>query len=240
MSAKPIAEETLALTATLNQLAKLDAYNLWLFETFADKLGPRVLEVGAGMGNITKFLCTNGREVTATDVVPAYRRELQRQFAENPNVRVDSFDLTSKSRPEMAASPFDTVVCLNVLEHIEHDDFALQQMNTVLAHGGTLALLVPAHPLLYGEFDRAVGHYRRYQKRQLKDKLVTAGFEILSLRFFSFAATLPWLINGRLLKRNYLPAGQTAFANRLVPLLKLERWIGPPFGLSLVALAQKP
>ncbi|MEP7272494.1 MAG: methyltransferase [Acidobacteriota bacterium] len=234
-----MAEESLALTATLKQLAELDAYNRWLFDQFADCLGKRVLEVGAGTGNITQFLCAAGSEVVATDVLPAYRRELASRFAGQANVRTGEFDLTQAAPAEMVSAPFDTVVCLNVLEHIEDDRFSLDQMRRVLAPDGMLALLVPAHQVLYGEFDRAVGHYRRYEKSQLKQLLIETGFRIRSMRFFSAAATLPWLINGRLLKRGFLPSGQTGLANRLVPLLRLERFIGPPFGLSLIAVASK-
>lgn len=235
-----MAEESLALTATLNQLAELDRYNYWLYEQIVGGLGRSILEVGSGTGNITQFLRAGVREVVATDVVPAYRNELQRRFESHSNVRVGVFDLTRPAPPEMVETPFDTVVCLNVLEHIEDDASALGEMHAVLRPGGKLALLVPAHRLLYGEFDRAVGHFRRYEKRELREKLERAGFEIHELKFFSLAATLPWLINGRLLKRAYLPAGQTSLADRLVPLLKLERLIGPPCGLSLIAIAQKP
>src|SRR5262249_6457841 len=105
--------------------------------------------------------------------------------------------------------------------------------------GGKLALLVPAHRFLYGEFDRVVGHFRRYEKRELAGKLEKAGFIVLEMKFFSLVAALPWLINGRLLKRDYIPTGQANLATRLVPLLKLERLIGPPCGLSLIVIAQK-
>lgn len=234
-----MAEESLALTATLNQLAALDRYNHWLYEQVAGALSGRLLEIGSGTGNITQFLCADGREVMATDIVPSYRNELKRRFADRPNVQVGSFDLTASAPEEMKANPFQTVVCLNVLEHIEDDAFALAQMRAVLVPGGILALLVPAHRLLYGEFDRAIGHFRRYEKRELSEKLARSGFRVRELKFFSFAATLPWLINGRLLKRAYLPGGQTSLANRLVPLLKLERLIGPPCGLSLIAIAER-
>src|SRR5262245_2887869 len=149
-------QEALALTATLNQLAELDRYNYWIYEQIIDSLGQRILEVGSGTGNITQFLCADGREVTATDVVGGYRRELQKMFGKKPNVRVDKFDLTASAPEAFIAQPFDTVVCLNVLEHIEDDLFALEQMRAVLNPGGKLALLVPAHQILYGEFDRAV------------------------------------------------------------------------------------
>jgi SAM-dependent methyltransferase len=232
-------EENLALTVTLNQLAELDRYNHWIYEHISRALGRRVLEIGSGTGNITQFLCAEGREVMATDVVPVYRNELQRLFGDRPNVRVGKFDLTAKAPYEFVADPFDSIVCLNVLEHIEDDLFALAQMRDSLATGGSLALLVPAHRFLYGAFDRAVGHFRRYEKRELADKLKNTGFAVREMKFFSIIATLPWFINGRLLKRDYIPMEQANLANRLVPLLKLERLIGPPFGLSLIAIAQK-
>jgi 16S rRNA A1518/A1519 N6-dimethyltransferase RsmA/KsgA/DIM1 with predicted DNA glycosylase/AP lyase activity len=222
-----MAQENLALTTTLNQLAELDRYNYWIYERISHALGRRVLEIGSGTGNITQFLCAEGREVTATDVVPSYRNKLERLFDGRPNVHVGKFDLTAKAPDAFVADPFDSIVCLNVLEHIEDDLFAL-------------ALLVPAHRFLYGVFDRAVGHFRRYERRELAGKLEKTGFAAREMKFFSLVAALPWLINGRLLKRDYIPTGQADLANRLVPLLKLERLIGPPCGLSLIAVAQKP
>lgn len=232
-------QESLTLTETLNQLADLDQYNYWLYEQIASGLGNRILEVGAGTGNITQFLCAGGRAVLATDVVPSYRRELETAFAKYSNVRVGQFDLNKAAPAEYVAEGFDSVVCLNVLEHIENDLFALEQMREVLMPGGKLALLVPSHQFLYGEFDRAVGHYRRYEKRELKEKLEGVGFRVNELNFFSLVAMLPWFLNGRVLKRDYLPPNQADLANRLVPLLKLEKLIGPPCGISLVAIAEK-
>ncbi len=234
-----MAEEYMALTATLEQLAELDRYNHWIFDQISPALGRRVIEIGSGTGNITQFLCAGGREVVATDVVPAYRSKLQQIFKDQANVSVGKFDLTAPAPEEYLSNPFDTVVCLNVLEHVDDDMFALAQMRDVMTDHGSLALLVPAHRFLFGEFDRAVGHYRRYERRELSDKLDRSGFKVVEMKFFSMLATLPWLINGRLLKRDYLPAGQANLANQLVPLLKLERLIGPPFGLSLIAIAEK-
>ena len=234
-----MAEESLTQTVTLTQLAELDKYNHWLYQQIAPAIGRHVLEVGSGTGNITQFLCAGDREVMATDVVPSYRNELRRQFEGNPRVSVGIFDLTASASEEFRTLQFDSVVCLNVLEHIEDDLHALKQMRDVLAPGGTLALLVPAYQVLYGEFDRAVGHFRRYGKSDLVDKLKRTGFAIRELKFFSLLAMLPWFINGRIFKRDYLPVGQANLANRLVPLLKLEKLIGPPCGLSLIAIAKK-
>nr|MBP6823746.1 SAM-dependent methyltransferase [Acidobacteriota bacterium] len=84
-----------------------------------------------------------------------------------------------------------------------------------------------------------VGHFRRYSKQELVGKLTKVGFTVIETKFFSLLAMLPWFVNGRLLKRDYLPAGQASLANKLVPLLRLEKLIGPPCGLSLIAIAQK-
>jgi SAM-dependent methyltransferase len=236
---KSMTQESLTLTTTLNQLAELYRYNYWIYEQIAEGLGNRILEVGSGTGNITRLLCANGSEVMATDIVTGYHSQLQRIFNEKTNVTVGIFDLTKKVPQEIIKRSFDTVVCLNVLEHIEDDLFALQQIRDALTHGGKLALLVPAHRVLFGTFDRAVGHYRRYEKSELKAKLRQVGFHIHKTKFFNIAAVLPWLINGRLLKRDYISTMQANAANSLVPLLKMERVLGPPCGLSLIAIAEK-
>jgi SAM-dependent methyltransferase len=230
-------EESLTLTATLNQLSEVSRYNRWIYDQIAPALGRRVLEVGSGTGNITEFLLAAGREVVATDVVASYRDEVRERFRGRANLQVGS--LNHAAPPQFVAQPFDTVVCLNVLEHIEDDRFALGQMRETLKPGGRLALLVPAHRLLHGAFDDAVGHYRRYSRRGLKEILERAGFAVESLKFFNAAAALPWFVNGRLLRRAYLPEGQVSLADRLVPLLRLEKFVGPPFGISLVAIARK-
>ena len=234
-----IAKENAALTETLNQLSSINRYNRWMYDQFAACLGQKILEVGSGTGNITQFLLTGNRQVFATDVLPNYHEELQIRFAGNHNIQIGSFDLDRTAPREFVASPFDTVVCLNVLEHIEDDLFALRQMSESIKPGGHLALLVPAHQFLFGAFDTAVGHFRRYDKSGLRGRLVAAGFTVKSLKFFNAAATLPWFINGRLLQRDYLPNEQVNLADKLVPVLKLEKLFGPPFGISLIAIARK-
>ena len=229
--------EVEALTSTLNQLSSIDRYNQWMYEQFAASLGHRVLEVGSGTGNITQFLLTENREVVATDIVPNYRQELQTKFSHHPKFRLSTFDLDRIIEPEFKKNPFDSVVCLNVLEHIEDDLFALRQIYEALKPGGKLSILVPAHQFLFGAFDDAVGHYRRYNKASLSSRLIEAGFQVESLKYFNAAATLPWFVNGRLLKRNYLPNDQVSLADKLVPLLRLEKFFGPPFGISVIAVA---
>ena len=200
-------EERQALTETLAQLAGIGKYNRWMYEQFSSHLGKRVLEVGSGIGNITAFLAEAGRTVVATDVIPSYRDELEIRFKGNSQVTVDVFDLDREAPGDFTRSPFDNVVCLNVLEHIEDDLGALRAMGSALKDDGKLILLVPAHQFLFGAFDVAVGHFRRYSKKLLSSRLQEAGFEINELKFFNIAATLPWLLNGPLsLERRKVPA----------------------------------
>ncbi len=232
-------QEHSSMTVSLNQFADHDRYNGWIYEEIERVLGREVLEVGSGTGNITRFLAQEDRQVVATDGLPAYREHLRRLYAGNGNIEVSEFDLNSAAPPDFVERQFDSVVCLNVLEHIEDDLGALREMRRVIRPGGYLALLVPSHPVLYGKFDLAVGHFRRYSKSPLLKLLRQAEFEVNSIKFFNIAAVIPWLVNGRIFKRDYLPEDQTRMVNLLVPVLKLERLIGPPCGLSLIALAQK-
>lgn len=232
-------EELQALTETLNQLSQINQYNRWIYDQFSHVLGKRVLEVGSGTGNITQFLLAGNREVVATDVIANYRDELKTRFDGKTNLMIDAFDLSRAVSDEIKINPFDTIVCLNVLEHLEDDLFSLRQMYDALKPSGHLALLVPAHQFLYGAFDEAVGHYLRYGKKQLRQRLEMTGFHVESLKFFNMAATLPWLINGRVLRRSYLPNEQVSLADKLVPFLRFEKFIGPPFGISLIAIAKK-
>lgn len=232
-------QEHASMTVSLNQFADHDRYNGWIYDEIAPALGPRVLEVGSGTGNITRFLAREGRQVLATEGLLSYREHLRELYKSSSNIEVGEFDLNLPAPEGLVEDPFDAIVCLNVLEHIEDDRGALREMRRVLKPGGYLALLVPAHQVLYGRFDHAVGHFRRYGKQPLLQLLRESDFDVTSIKFFNIAAVLPWLLNGRILKRDYLPEEQTRLVDMLVPVLKLERFIGPPCGLSLIALCKK-
>jgi hypothetical protein len=129
---------------------------------------------------------------------------------------------------------------LNVFEHIEDDAAALSSTYNILAQGGTLILIVPAHAWLYGSMDSSIGHCRRYTKAMLKQKLDAAGFQTIQLKYINLLGAVGWFINGKLLKRKTPPADQLKLLNRWIPLLqKAETIIKPPFGISLLAIARK-
>ncbi len=226
---------------TLARMGKLDAYNRWLAARFARALGSRVLEIGAGFGNMTRHL--RGRElVVASDLDKVALEYLRGAFREDASVRVASyrFPLADAEETDIRALSIDTVVCLNVLEHIQEDTATLSDLFGLLQPGGRLILIVPALRSLYGTLDEHLHHVRRYEKAELEDKVRGAGFTLEDVRFLNRPGIFGWWVNGKLLRRRVLPAGQLAAFKLLLPLLKREEANPPPVGMSLLAIARKP
>jgi glycosyltransferase involved in cell wall biosynthesis len=231
----------------LQRMQKVSRYNRWMWEQLEPYVGRRVLEVGAGVGNMTRFLLRRER-VIATDLDAKYLRILHHLFDSYTHVTIGRFDLggrptateTDGAVDLPAAERIDTVVCLNVLEHIEDDERALRTFHELLEPGGRLILLVPALRSLYGSLDRALDHFRRYERAELLDKLGRAGFEIEASWFFNLLGVFGWYLNSRLLKRTTFPPVQLTLYDRLVPLFRLESRWRLPFGMSLIAIARKP
>jgi len=233
---------------TLVRLAKLEPYNRWLVQRFTHALGRRVLEIGAGFGNVTRHLLESDpgspvRElVVASDVDPVAVEYLKGTFRENRTVRVASyrFPLTPDEREEIRGHEIDTIVCCNVLEHIEDDAGTLADMLAVLQPGGRLILLVPALSWLYGTLDEHLRHFRRYEKEEVLEKLARSGFVIEDCRFVNRIGILGWFVNGRVLRRQVLPRSQLKAFKFLLPLLRREERNPPRSGMSLLAVARKP
>jgi SAM-dependent methyltransferase len=223
---------------TLRRVSRLSRYNAWLWEQVSPYTGQRILEAGAGIGTMTQYLLS--REVVlATDIIPHYLERLRAIFNGCPNVVVQPLDLAAPLPERLKDFHFDTVLCLNVLEHIEEDEAALERFSAVLAKGGRVVLIVPALKRLYGEIDKAVGHYRRYEGAEIKEKLRKAGFHVEETHFFNTLGIPGWYLNSCLLKRKTVPGLQARLNNLLVPLLKLEYRLHPPWGMSLLAVGRR-
>jgi SAM-dependent methyltransferase len=229
-------------------LAKLEPYNRWLVGRFAHAVGKRVLEIGAGFGNLTRHFVEKqpggpDRElVVASDVDPVAVEYLKGTFRDVPSVRVASyrFPLAGSEREEIRALGIDTIVCCNVLEHIEDDASTLADMAAILSPGGRLVLLVPSLRWLYGALDEQLHHFRRYEKKELEEKLAKAGFAIEDCRFVNRIGILGWFVNGKIFKRRVLPKSQLQAFRLFLPLLEREETNPPSSGLSLLAFARKP
>ncbi len=222
---------------TLRRMAANDRYNRLIVSKIEGDVGQRVLEIGSGLGNISGHL--GRREIMlVSDISDTYLEKLQQRFKGNSRVRVVRYDLNEGSRPDLQNLNLDTVICLNVLEHIEDDAAALRGIAGMLRPGGRLILLVPAHAPLYSPLDKHLDHYRRYSRKGLTDLLQRTGFAVERRFFFNMLGALGWWVNGRLLRRKVLPGNQLRFFNLLAPLLHCEAFIPVPFGLSLIVTAQ--
>ncbi len=226
---------------TLARMAKLDFYNRWLYGFFREHLGARILEIGSGFGNLTKYFADRER-VIATDLDPVACETLRNTFRDHPGVRVGSlkFPLDPPEIEDLLGERLDTTICSNVLEHIEDDRTTLSQIQEVLRPGGRLILLVPAMPRLYGTLDRELHHFRRYSRPELESKLQQAGFQIEDVRFLNRPGVFGWYLNSRILRRRVLPKGQLRLFALLKPFLEAETGNPPSYGMSLLAIGRKP
>ena len=223
---------------TLLRLGRAERYNQWMFEQLKPFVGQRVLEIGSGIGNMTRHLL--GREhVVASDLNPRYLRILRNTFERHTRLEVTALDLTAFDADTLARHRLDTILCLNVLEHVEDDQAALRRLAASLVPGGRLVLVVPAHRRLYGAIDRAIHHCRRYERRDLMARLETAGFQVEHVDFFNRLGVLGWWLNSVLLRRTRVPGFQLRFQNLAVPLLRAETGLRLPFGLSLIAVGRR-
>lgn len=224
--------------ATLERMAAAPGYNRWMFDRLRPWLGRRVLEIGAGIGNMSAFLVDRER-IVLTDTEPYYIDRLRARFAGRPHVAVAELRLPGVA-PRLVAERFDTVVCLNVLEHIEDDRASLSAMRDLLQPGGRLVLLVPALRVLYGTLDEALGHFRRYAPDEVTEKLGAVGFRVRHLEYFNLAGVPGWWLTGRVLRRRLIPTGALRWYEALVPLFRLERLLPWRIGQSLIAIGEAP
>jgi len=221
---------------SLDVLADLYNYNHWLFNKVRPFIRGRVCEVGCGTGNITQFLL-NFPEVLGMEPSPQSFERVRARFACHLNMKFVGCRLDECPNPDVPAGEFDSVICLNVLEHIEDDVDALVRMRGLCGPRGRVIVLVPAHGCIYGQMDRSVGHYRRYSRRQVRQAFERAGLRIVHAFYLNALGFFGWWWHGRVLKREQIPVQAGRFFNRLVPFLDAaERLLPPPFGQSLIAV----
>jgi SAM-dependent methyltransferase len=228
----PASAEQEAILWTLEEQAP--RYNEWLLERIRPFLGIDVLEIGAGIGTFTLMLAQapNVRRVVALEPDKDLAATLVERTKGVGNVEVLQKPVEQLT-PELTGGAVDSVVCLNVLEHIQDDRTALVRMAQCLRPGGSLFLLSPAHALLFGEVDRAVHHQRRYGKAALALLLRDTGFVVETIRYVNPVGALGWLVSSRLLKVPDIPSSSLRIYEHLVPVLKLVDRVPMPFGLSV-------
>lgn len=221
---------------TLESMAEAAWYNRWTINKFKKYLKGNILDVGCGIGNFTNELLKYG-EVYAIDIKGIYLEKTK--IATGGKAKVGFGDI-EKGRFFFKNERFDSIVCLNVLEHIKSDKKALNYLSKLLNPNGHLIIIVPSHPELYGEFDKSIDHFRRYQKDQLKREIQNLGLKIIYAKRINFLGALGWWFSGKILKNKIVGEGKIRMFNLLAPFfLSLENIMEPPLGTSILIIAQK-
>lgn len=212
-------------------------YRRYLVELLRPHLGRAILEVGSGLGDLAAHLRGYDRLIV-TDVDPVCLRELADRFGSRPEIEVRRLDLRGGA-PSLAV---DTVLAVNVLEHLVDDIGALRRMSDAAKRGGNVVLFVPGYPSLYGPHDRAAGHVRRYVPGTLRATVVGAGLRVEVLRPVNFIGGIAWWIAVRVGGCSSPNRSLVRLYDRIVvPLVRVleARW-RPPFGQSLLCVARVP
>lgn len=232
---RSVIDET--LVSSLDSLDDAENYRRWIIDLLEAGLEGPILEVGAGHGTLTELLAERGA-VHAVEPSGHACRLLTDRFADDPRIQVTR-GVIDDVAPQAA---YASAVMINVLEHIDDDVRALREIRQRLLPGGHLAIWVPAFEMLYSPFDRRLGHYRRYRRRELERVVGQAGFVVETCHYANLPGWFSWLIIARWFRQE--PTGGAlvdVFDRVVVPIVRfVEARIRPPFGQSLVVIARKP
>jgi SAM-dependent methyltransferase len=240
MSADTLQTEKLAPTFS-SAIADARNYMDWIVGTLRPYLGRNVLEVGIGHGSYYEYFGKLG-SYHGVDIDPANVEDCRARY---PGGDFGLADICSDEfRSRFGPGSVDTVVCCNVIEHIEDDNRAVANLANALAPGGHLLILVPALQQLYGELDRLAGHHRRYDKPQMLTACEGAPIDILELRYFNPIGGLAWWLN-RFARHRSLDADAVNAQIRIFDkyVLPVSRMVDPLtrgfFGQSLICVARR-
>lgn len=230
----------------LEAMSAASNYHRWIFGIFAPYLGRHVVEVGAGLGSFSELILGQHTCETLSLVEPSaemYEQLSARAQSMPASPRVSTYQANFPAAAPMigATQAPDSVIYVNVLEHIADDEAELAAIHDALSNHGRVFLFVPALAWLYGAFDERVGHVRRYAKSELEAKLRRVGFRPIVSRYFDLPGVAPWWIKYRLLKSATMEPGAVKFYDRyIVPVARrCESLINPPLGKNVIVVAEK-
>lgn len=213
-------------------------YHGWICDEFAQFIGKRVAEVGAGTGCVSKLVLEKG-------VTDLHAYEPSSNMFPVLASRLSSFSNVTLHHCFFGDGPkvdaFDSILYVNVLEHIEDDIAELERAYQALAPGGHLLIFVPALQWLYSRLDQQVGHFRRYHRQTLKAAVQSAGFSVKRLHYFDVAGILPWLVYFKWMKNTVVSDNVKTYDQYVVPIMRrLEGIVRPPIGKNLLLVATRP
>jgi 2-polyprenyl-3-methyl-5-hydroxy-6-metoxy-1,4-benzoquinol methylase len=229
---------------TLEVISKARRFNRWMYETIQPYLKDEILEIGSGIGNISAMVIAGGHTVSLSDYNAEYIAILEQRFGKNPLVNsIRQIDLLHPEfEREYAAmrEQFSSLILLNVIEHLPDDAKAIKNCRFFLKKGGRLIVLAPSYPWLFCDFDRQLGHYRRYTLKEMTALLQAENFSIIGKQYFNFVGIAGWLISGKLLRRKMVGQSEMSVFDSIVPVAKaIDSLVGKKAGLSVIVSGAK-
>jgi 2-polyprenyl-3-methyl-5-hydroxy-6-metoxy-1,4-benzoquinol methylase len=226
---------------TLDAIAGANRFNKWMYDTIEPYCKGQILEIGSGIGNISKFFFEQKANIILSDIRTNYCDILTKKF-KTYNTTVLQMDVTDPDFDTKWGSyfcQFDSIFALNVIEHILDDDLAIRNCKKLLKTNGNLIILVPAYQRLYNQFDKSLEHYRRYTTSSLKS-LMLRNFSVVHSQYFNFIGVFGWLFSGSILRKQTIPEGQMKLYDLMVPLFKIiDKIVFNSVGLSAIAVGEK-
>lgn len=219
-------------------------YHAWILRLFRPYLGTNVVEVGAGTGSFSELLLQhNLQSLSLIEPSQAMHKQLTAFITEFvTKTQIDTYNnLFREVAPQLQLKRPDSIVYVNVMEHIGDDEAEMRAAHQTLIPGGRLLIFVPALPWLYGSFDEQIGHFRRYTKSELGGKCCKVGFRIITNRYFDLFGVIPWWVKYRLFRSSQMEPGAVKLYDRyIVPLAeKAEALMPPPLGKNILLIAEK-
>lgn len=228
---------------TLQVIAKAGSFNRWMYDEIKPFLKGDVLEIGSGIGNISKQVIRDGFQVTLSDYNPEYCAILKKNFTGNTNLenvlRIDLLHPGFEMHYESLHDKFDSIFLLNVIEHLANDALALRNCCYMLKPSGHLLVLAPAYPWLYCRLDKELGHFKRYRLTELKKLFHHENLALLHGCYFNFTGIAGWLLFGKIFRKKLLGSEMKAF-NSIVPFARLmDKIVLKKAGLSVIVVGRK-
>lgn len=222
-------------------MARAENYRRWQFDMVAPFITGTVLEVGGGIGNFTRELSIAAKSVISLEPNEYCYRQLVEEVKDLPNVTTYRATVESLDEKIPISRHVDTVVLMNVLEHIQDDQGVLARLQQRLTSSGRIVVLVPAGQWAFGSTDDRLGHYRRYSKTYSRQLIACLGLEIEKLRYYNFIGIWAWWWNAKFVKRHNQSDSQIkVFDKFFVPVIsRLEKYLPPPVGQSLLIVARQ-
>lgn len=227
---------------TLEAISQAYRFNNWMYKTIAPYCSGKILEIGSGIGNISKQFINNNQRLTVSDIRDNYCNYLRHNYSENvddiKNINIVDKDFDTKHADIFGK--FDSIFALNIVEHVKDDVLAIKNCKKLLKDGGNLIILVPAYQSLYNNFDKELEHYRRYTLKSLSNLFTINTINIIHKQYFNFFAIFGWWFSGAILRKKTIPEGQMKIYDMLVPVFRLiDKIILNKAGISAIVVGKK-